>query len=144
MSNYPHKINEDGTITLVVSRLGVPSHIDGRIYTASDEVIEKFNITRVGKVVGTFGHPDLDGIQNVDDFLLAMETVNTDNAIGILVDTDLKSDTPSITVDPVKRLRFMVESKKPLVLGIRTLTKPHRPGTGVLEVTKLISYDIID
>ncbi|ATA65546.1 hypothetical protein 2050HW_00211 [Serratia phage vB_SmaM_ 2050HW] len=144
MSEHSRVVNEDGTITIFVSKLGVPSKIDGRIYNASEEVIDKFTKDNIGKVVGTFGHPDMTGFVDVANYFKRLEAKDLFNSIGILVDANLKVDEPYLVIEPSKRLKKMVDDNVPFGLGIRAIVIAHSlESNNVLTIEKLIGYDVV-
>ncbi|UQT02974.1 hypothetical protein TOTORO_01110 [Serratia phage vB_SmaS-Totoro] len=144
MNECRRVINEDGTITIFVSKLGVPSKIDGRIYNASEEVIDKFTKSNIGKIVGTFGRPDLSNWVDIKDYLKRLEEKDPFKSVGILVDADLKVDEPYLVIEPSKRLREMVDDNVPFAMGIRAIVTAHSMEHGDrVKVEKIISYDVV-
>lgn len=145
MNNQSYLINEDGTVTFFVSKLGVPSKIDGRTYNASEEVIDKFTKSNIGKIAGTFGRPDMSGLDTIVKILKRLEEKDPFKSIGIMVDVDLKADRPYLVVEPSKRLSKMIEEGAEMQLGLRSIISanyadPNAPVT----VEKIISYDLIN
>lgn len=140
-------INSDGTVTVKVTTFGVPSPMDGNIYQISQEVLDSYLESAVGKDAGEFGHPAAQKDGSVTDWIDRLSVVDWTNSIGIVVDTDITIGEPStITIDPSARFLAMIKEGLPVRLGCRSIINNweiRADEPPVHDITKLMFFDLI-
>lgn len=146
---YPHKVNEDGTITLVCGHFNRPNS-DGNTYLLSEGRARAFKEDRIGKEIGEYPESKTKrpgGIKNITSHIL---TPAPTNSLGTIVDIELERVGDfkvipdllcKVTIDPRGEIFEMVKSETPFKLGLRALSSIVDAKT--YDILNMVGYDLI-
>lgn len=143
---YPHKTNEDGTITLLCGSFN-NALTSGITYLASDDLIEKFSKETIGKEIGEYIV-----VGEHSEVMSHTFHPHPTKSFGTVTDIEVRrvgkfDPVPQylvfVTIEPRGPIKGMVERMEHLQLAVRGLSEVVDVDALKVKLIKLSGYDLI-